>query len=353
MSATRRSSKAPERGYSNVPFATREGRTKSVSRLQSQTALHAYRKSIVEKNPSRTWNTDAPTLLKDVLGTRLSDLKDFTVPVFEKTAEEVTQIKNALQQNFIFADLNSTDLNSLIQAFEPFKAPKDTLIIEQGETGDYFYVISEGRVTFEVNNAAVGCAGAGMAFGELALLYSCPRAATVVASSELTKPTKLFRVDQTTFRAILQKQTEKLETQKASLLKSVHYLSDILSSDLKRLGRVMIPLVFEEGDCLIKKGGLCDTFFVLQEGEVTSSENSTLGSSLKAGDCFGGEALASLEPSDVDVTATTKGMAWSINQATFQKVFGNLSRLLMRSKARHILASMTSPLSRRVVSVAR
>ncbi len=59
------------------------------------------------------------------------------------------------------------------------KEPGET-IIQQGEEGDNFYVIDSGSVDVYVNNDYVLSIKEGGSFGELALIYGTPRAATVM-----------------------------------------------------------------------------------------------------------------------------------------------------------------------------
>ena len=59
-------------------------------------------------------------------------------------------------------------------------APREELI-RQGEKGDFFYVVERGTFDVLVHGQLVGSVADGGAFGELALLYNCPRAATVTA----------------------------------------------------------------------------------------------------------------------------------------------------------------------------
>eukprot|EP01052_Picozoa_sp_SAG31_P011285 SAG31_NODE_636_length_13344_cov_8.492451_5_plen_130_part_00 len=56
------------------------------------------------------------------------------------------------------------------------------LIKSQGEPGDNFYVIETGRCRVEVNGTQVAELEEGGSFGELALMYNAPRAATCIAS---------------------------------------------------------------------------------------------------------------------------------------------------------------------------
>lgn len=91
------------------------------------------------------------------------------------------------------------------------------LIITQGDIGDYFYVLEQGKVAFIVNGSKVKEAQPGATFGELALLHHAPRAATVMAITDCC----LYRVHQTTFRHILADNEANVERKRVQLLKSV------------------------------------------------------------------------------------------------------------------------------------
>jgi CRP-like cAMP-binding protein len=70
----------------------------------------------------------------------------------------------------------------LVDALQPLTVPAGTVVIQQGaKGGDTFYVVQSGTCEVLVNDVAVATKGSGTAFGELALLYACPRAATVRA----------------------------------------------------------------------------------------------------------------------------------------------------------------------------
>ena len=80
----------------------------------------------------------------------------------------------------------------LTQVYDVMKrvaVKKGDVVIRQGDQGDWFYVVDEGEyaVTLEQNGKDVEIlryttqGGANPCFGELALMYSKPRAATVTA----------------------------------------------------------------------------------------------------------------------------------------------------------------------------
>ena len=68
-----------------------------------------------------------------------------------------------------------------------------------GDEGDNFYVIDSGEVEVYVNNRMVLNISEGGSFGELALIYGIPRAATVKAKTDV----KLWGIDRMSYRRIL------------------------------------------------------------------------------------------------------------------------------------------------------
>ena len=139
--------------------------------------------------------------LRNVFTAPLDDVaKDYRPPVFEKPPEEVAFIKNALKHNFVFDDLGQKEIKVIVGALEPFSAKANVTLIKEGDEGDYFYIVIEGKVKYLKGQKEVGTGEKGSSFGELALLYSAPRAASVVCTTEC----HLYRLDQITFRKILQ-----------------------------------------------------------------------------------------------------------------------------------------------------
>ena len=259
---------------------------------------------------------------------------------FVKNALDADVIRNAIKKNLFFDDMTTKELDQFIGAFEPIKVDEGLDIVTQGHPGDYFYIIGKkSTVTFHINGNQVGEAGEGESFGELALLYSSPRAATAVAMSS---PTKLFRVGRETFRTLLQEQTKRKEKQKIDLLKAVDFLSAISEFDLNRLARAMTLNVFRERDSIFKKGDEGDAFYIVHEGQLQVTDIS-VGSAkfdnfvLKSGDYFGERALVTHEPRAANITAATNGSTFRIDRNTFERVLGKFSRVIMKAQDRKIL----------------
>jgi MFS family permease len=84
-----------------------------------------------------------------------------------------------------FAPLPAPVIERLAHVAERVTAPADSVVVHQGDPGDLFYVIAQGRVEVLVDGVRVAQEGAGGWFGEIALLRDVPRAATVRALEDL------------------------------------------------------------------------------------------------------------------------------------------------------------------------
>jgi cAMP-dependent protein kinase regulator len=275
----------------------------------------------------------APIKQSNVTAARVN-LDEFVPPVYEKSDTDCNQIAEALQNNFVFENLNKSDEKILIKAFEKMQVHEGQQIIKQGDQGDYFYVIGEGKVRFEVKGKVVGTAEAGKSFGELSLLYTSPRSASVIAESN---PTVLFRVDQNAFRYVMETKAKEKDGEKMSLLKGINFLKDFNPSDLHRLCDCMTPRHFEKDEVVVTKGADGEAFYILKKGMMVVKDISVGGTAyedvtLAPGDYFGERALLTSEPRAANVVGMEDGVCFLIDRFTFEKVLGNFSQVIMRSQ---------------------
>jgi cAMP-dependent protein kinase regulator len=107
-------------------------------------------------------------------------------------------IRAALQGSagFLFSSLSPEELETVVMAMTEKNVIPGETVIKQGDKGDYFYVVESGGFSIFVNGTKVASRGAGDSFGELALLYNCPRAATIQADT----PGRLWALDRIAFR---------------------------------------------------------------------------------------------------------------------------------------------------------
>ena len=115
--------------------------------------------------------------------------------MFEKSDAMRTLIGAVMKENILFKSCKKEETEKLIDAFAPFEAAKGDVVIKQGDAGEFFYVIESGSIAVSLTppgtatEMKIGTFGAGTGFGELALMYNTPRAATCTAADG----TKLVR----------------------------------------------------------------------------------------------------------------------------------------------------------------
>ena len=129
----------------------------------------------------------------------------FVPTVIEKSDEVKDKIRARLQEAFMFSAVAPEDLEIVIDAMGEKKVSAGDTVITEGDDGDDLYVIESGHYKCtKVFNEADGPTQLktyepGEAFGELALLYNAPRAATIVAEEEGI----LYSLDRNTFNHIV------------------------------------------------------------------------------------------------------------------------------------------------------
>jgi CRP-like cAMP-binding protein len=266
--------------------------------------------------------------------------ENFEVPVFKKSKEEKSFIKDSLKGDFVFQNLEKKSFKMFIDAFELVEYQKGEDVIKEGDSGDYFYVVAEGKVKYYVNGKLVGRGQRGKSFGEAALLYTAPRSATVTAA----ETTKLYRVDQQTFKFITQRSAKELRLQKLELLRNVDFLGDLLNDDLQRLCDLMVSRTCFKEEYLYKIDGDADAFYILLSGEMKATDivvgDTTFEDiAIHPGDYFGQNALARDAPRENSVLAVEDSTVYGIDRTTFDKVLGSFYNVILKTNDRQLLVS--------------
>mmetsp|Transcript_2554 Transcript_2554/g.3571 ORF Transcript_2554/g.3571 Transcript_2554/m.3571 type:complete len:823 (-) Transcript_2554:2516-4984(-) len=263
---------------------------------------------------------------------------DFVPPSYPKSDAAIQFIDASLADNFIFSSLNVQERQSLIDAMSLETVSEGHIIINQGENGDFFYVVEEGQVSFSVDGNNVGSCTKGASFGELALLYNSPRAATCIAETDC----RLWKVDQVTFRTMLASNTANEQKDIHLTLRKVPFLSEIDEANLTRVSDALTTVKFPEGERIINKGDVGEVFYIIREGTCTvhdigAGDSQYVDQVLGVGDWFGERALLTGEPRAANVSATSPCSLLCLSRDTFEKVLGPLQGLIDHAMKKRIL----------------
>ncbi|KAL9180249.1 hypothetical protein ACHAXT_008219 [Thalassiosira profunda] len=271
--------------------------------------------------------------LKVVFAQPFEDIAgSFVTKKFPKSDADNALIGEALKENFVFAHLTSHKRSQLVDAFEPLIVKHGTNIITEGEDGDYFYVVGSGEVTFKIGGKDVGSAGKGSSFGELALLYNAPRAATCVAKTQCG----LFRLDQTTFRRIMAQQIKEMHDEVIAILKKVPYFKDLDEAYLNKVSNNLKVITFQDGEVLAsREEDSPKRFFIIKEGTVEVTGLSAGGAdyndiSFGAGRFFGEYAIMNNEWKIGKACAKGRVVAYVLDRKKFLLHIGDDFEALLR-----------------------
>jgi len=117
------------------------------------------------------------------------------------------QLVDHLSKVPLFSACSKSDLRIVARHATEVEAPVDTVLVREGESGDTFFVLLAGvasvrRKGSAVRSRQVATLGPGSYFGELALLDSGPRNATIAANTPVTLAVISARVFRTLLREV-------------------------------------------------------------------------------------------------------------------------------------------------------
>nr|XP_060483895.1 cAMP-dependent protein kinase type II-alpha regulatory subunit [Panthera onca] len=189
--------------------------------------------------------------------------------IHPKTDQQRCRLQEACKDILLFKNLDQEQLSQVLDAMFERTVKVDEHVIDQGDDGDNFYVIERGTydilVTKDNQTRSVGQYDNRGSFGELALMYNTPRAATIVATSEGS----LWGLDRVTFRRIIVKNNAKKRRMFESFIESVPLLKSLEVSEQMKIVDVIGEKVYKDGERIITQGEKADSFYIIESGEVS------------------------------------------------------------------------------------
>jgi cAMP-dependent protein kinase regulator len=267
---------------------------------------------------------------------------NWSPPVHQKTPEQLARLRKAIANNFIFSHLDEQQTSQVLGALVEKTIPtRGIKVISQGDVGDYFYVVEKGVFEVYVSSSGKLEGGAdgmgskvntmkeGSSFGELALMYNAPRAATVVS----TEPSTLWALDRVTFRRILMDSAMKRRQMYERFLAEVTLLSGLTEYERSKIADALNTQKFAPGQKIIEEGDVGEDFFILEygEAEVYKRGNQQPVHKYKKGDYFGELALLNDAPRAASIVATTDVKVAALGKEGFQRLLGPVETLMRRN----------------------
>lgn len=249
-------------------------------------------------------------------------------------------IENALSKLLLFNHLEPAVQTKIVAEMYERKVPAGEILIKEGDTGlgaNELYVVKQGKFEVRENrqgvNMRVNLKEPGDCFGELSLIYSCPRSATVAATTDAT----VWVLDRDVFRYFVREGRQNEATQIELFLNSVPLLSPLNREEKLRLVDALSRKMFSSGTTVIRQGDPGDFFYIIKEGEAVVYQQTQQGTRkvnhLFKADFFGERALLCDEPRAATVEAITGLTCLALKRDTFVDILGPLEDLMRREKS--------------------
>uniref|UniRef100_A0A9L0RUF7 Protein kinase cAMP-dependent type II regulatory subunit beta n=1 Tax=Equus caballus TaxID=9796 RepID=A0A9L0RUF7_HORSE len=230
--------------------------------------------------------------------------------IHPKTDDQRNRLQEACKDILLFKNLDPEQMSQVLDAMFEKLVNEGEHVIDQGDDGDNFYVIDRG--TFDIY---VKCDGVGRcvgnydnrgSFGELALMYNTPRAATITATS----PGALWG----------------------------------LVSERLKVVDVIGTKVYSDGEQIIAQGDLADSFFIVESGEVKitmkrkgkseAEENGAVEiARCSRGQYFGELALVTNKPRAASAHAIGTVKCLAMDVQAFERLLGPCMEIMKRNIA--------------------
>jgi CRP-like cAMP-binding protein len=188
--------------------------------------------------------------------------------VFAKPENAKAFLRKAISVHYLFESLGEEDLNRIIDCMRPTFAAIGETVIRQGELGDLFFCLETGTASAAVDGNVVMSYQSGGCFGELALIYNSPRAASVIADTAC----KLWTLDLRTFRYILATTSSSKMVTRCEFLKKCLFLDPLSNEQISKLAGALETYLYEDGEYIIRQGDAGDAFFIIEEGNVKCTQ---------------------------------------------------------------------------------
>ncbi|KAG2234149.1 hypothetical protein INT48_002312 [Thamnidium elegans] len=254
----------------------------------------------------------------------------FVKKFVSKTPEQIEGIKKSVGNNFLFKALDEEHAQDVVNAMVEMCVGNGSAIIEQGGVGDFFYVVQTGTFDCFIGQNKVASYTAGGSFGELALMYNAPRAATVVATLDST----LWALDRVTFRTILMENTSRKRKMYESFLEEVALLKSLEDYERHKIADALESVYFNDGEHIVLQGDVGDQFYIIEFGTACVYKQNENGeqqevNQLERGGYFG--ALLNDSPRAATVVARGRLKCATLGKKAFTRLLGSVHEILKRN----------------------
>jgi CRP-like cAMP-binding protein len=245
-----------------------------------------------------------------------------------------------LRQMTLFQNLADDDLAALAAAMQPVQFEKRAVVFSEDDPGDAFYIVLEGeleilkRLPKPANRPeTIGWLGPGSCFGEIALLESTARSASVRAS----RSSRLLRLAKADFDRLVVGRVGAARVrellQHAAFLGRLVFLAGWPFSELVRYAQGCGNVVVPAGGVVLRRGEPNIWFYLIYDGVLEARDGARVLRRMQPGDYFGEISLLGGIEATANVVAVEESRCLTMSREAFLGFFAKDFRIGLRMEA--------------------
>lgn len=257
--------------------------------------------------------------------------------VHPKSEEQRKRLQQATKDILLFRCLDDDQMKDVIDAMFERKVEVGEKVISLGEDGDNFYVIESGVYDIIVKIAGeekkVGQYDNKGSFGELALMYNTPRAATIQATTKGV----LWAMTREVFRSIVLKKAFEKRRMYEDLLDQVPILESLSPYERMSIADALKTRNYQDDQQVLKQNDQGDEMYFVEQGKVRimmkrvgETEEKEV-ATIEKGGYFGELALLTRHPRAASAYACGPTKLAVLDVGSFERLLGPCLNILQRN----------------------
>jgi len=242
-------------------------------------------------------------------------------------------LTKVLQKHFLFAALGDEERDAVIGFMGNRQYEANETVFQQGQRGDCCYIIQNGVFVVSIDGQSLKQLGAKHTFGEVALLYSVDRTATVTCLQRGT----LWSLDEKCFRRCMAKLHNKQLSNVRGFLDSDPTFSCLKEEERDMLASTCSVQAFRKGDQILREGDVGDWMFIVMEGTVATIDQFGYTAVKRMGTILGSAGLMYTKRQIFSAAAIDNVVCLALGKIHVKRLIGPVERVLRRSAIKSLI----------------
>ena len=251
---------------------------------------------------------------------------------YQPTSRERVAVKQEFSEHKVFYQIESKDLDKLLDKAAKVKVGKESFIFEQEYTTDdvYFLLAGEGQMIIDDNIRKI--LKPNDVFGDWAVINKNGRPSSVYAIQDM----ECLIFESKYVLKALKKAKHKEFPEAFNFLKKTNF-AELSDNQYKYLAKDISLIKYKPEEEIVRQGDSADAFFLIKKGHVQVLVNGQKVAELQQGKFFGESSLREKGSKRLaSIVASGECLLYSITRDNMKAFGGDLTTLINRNEQRRL-----------------